>query len=418
MSVATTWANRIDMAGPARWNEELIHDGRARPRSRATKNAASAGRFVSALPVLFLLFDGVMKLINAAPVVEAQNQLGIPQNLTLSIGILELACVLIYAIPQTSILGAILLTGYLGGATAIQMRVANPLFTHLLFPAYVGVFLWGGLYIRDERLRRLLAFRKVAHVVDTPRESVRRLRSRSKQLNAALWIVQGLLAAVFLFAGSTKLILPIEVLTSMGSPNQIVLAGWFLRFIGIAEVLGAIGLILSRLLHIRPRLTPLAAMGLVIIMIGATSLTLAADGFITPSAHGGAIWIHPGATPEFQNMLRGELRRIPVKLQTADLRRGARLGVCLERIRERFAGKPHWYLLTLGVDRYEADTIAPALIAPVVSRADSEGVSCYLETFQEMDLPFYEEHGFQIEGSGHIAGSGPNFWIMMRAPRS
>ena len=99
------------------------------------------------------------------------------------------------------------------------------------------------------------------------------------QMNGGLWIIQGLLAAIFLFAGSTKLILPVEVLVSMGSPNQIVLPGWFLKFIGAAEVLGAIGLILPRLLHIRPRLTPLAALGLVIIMIGATSLTLAADGF-------------------------------------------------------------------------------------------------------------------------------------------
>src|SRR5262245_46609928 len=103
--------------------------------------------------------------------------------------------------------------------------------------------------------------------------------STSKRLNAALWIVQGLLAALFLFAGSTKLILPIDVLTSMGSQNQIVLPGWFIRFIGIAEVLGAIGLILPRLLTIRPQLTALAAVGLVIIMVGATSLTLAANGF-------------------------------------------------------------------------------------------------------------------------------------------
>src|SRR6185369_4497847 len=110
-------------------------------------------------------------------------------------------------------------------------------------------------------------------------ESVRKVRSTSKRWNAALWIVQALLAALFLFAGSTKLILPIEVLTSMGSPNQIVLPGWFIRFIGVAEVLGGIGLILPRLLTIRPRLTALAAAGLVIIMIGATSLTFAADGF-------------------------------------------------------------------------------------------------------------------------------------------
>src|SRR4029453_11817338 len=108
-------------------------------------------------------------------------------------------------------------------------------------------------------------------------------RSTSKRLNAALWIVQGLLAALFLFAGSTKLILPIDVLMSMGSPNQIALPGWFIKFIGVAEVLGAIGLILPRLLRIRPGLTPLAATGLVIIMIGATSLTWVADGLAPAS---------------------------------------------------------------------------------------------------------------------------------------
>jgi hypothetical protein len=103
--------------------------------------------------------------------------------------------------------------------------------------------------------------------------------STSKRLSTVLWIIQGLLAALFLFAGCTKLLLPIDVLTSMGSPNQNVLPGWFIRFIGMAEVLGAIGLILPRLLKIRPQLTALAAAGLVIIMIGATSLTFAAEGF-------------------------------------------------------------------------------------------------------------------------------------------
>jgi hypothetical protein len=88
-----------------------------------------------------------------------------------------------------------------------------------------------------------------------------------------LWIVQGLLALVFLFAGGMKLILPIEVMT-----EQMAMPGWFLRFIGVAEVLGAIGLIFPGLLHIRPGLTPLAAAGLVIIMIGATVLTLAGVG--------------------------------------------------------------------------------------------------------------------------------------------
>jgi uncharacterized membrane protein YphA (DoxX/SURF4 family) len=97
----------------------------------------------------------------------------------------------------------------------------------------------------------------------------------SKRRNYTLWIIQVLLALVFLFAGGMKLILPIEVLTSMGSPNQIALPGWFLHFIGVAEVLGAIGLILPWLLRVRPGLTPLAASGLVIIMIGATAITVA-----------------------------------------------------------------------------------------------------------------------------------------------
>lgn len=98
-------------------------------------------------------------------------------------------------------------------------------------------------------------------------------------MNVALWIIQVLLALLFLFAGGTKLVLPIETLTSMGSPNQIHLPGLLLRFIGVCEVLGAIGLILPGLLRTRQGLTPLAAFGLVIIMIGATVLTFAADGF-------------------------------------------------------------------------------------------------------------------------------------------
>lgn len=94
----------------------------------------------------------------------------------------------------------------------------------------------------------------------------------------ALWIVQVLLALLFLFAGGTKLFIPPDVLASMGSPNQIPLPGWFVRFIGVVEVLGALGLILPGLLRIKPWLTPLAAAGLVIVMIGATVLNIMADG--------------------------------------------------------------------------------------------------------------------------------------------
>jgi uncharacterized membrane protein YphA (DoxX/SURF4 family) len=97
-------------------------------------------------------------------------------------------------------------------------------------------------------------------------------------MNIALWIVQVLLALLFLFAGGTKLVLSLEVLKSMGSPNQILLPGLLLRFIGVCEVLGALGLILPGLLRTRPGLTSLAAVGLLIIMIGATALTFAGDG--------------------------------------------------------------------------------------------------------------------------------------------
>jgi hypothetical protein len=97
-------------------------------------------------------------------------------------------------------------------------------------------------------------------------------------LTYILWIIQVLLALLFLFAGGTKLVLPIEVLTAMGSPNQIYLPELLIRFIGVCEVLGAIGLILPGLLRVRPGLTLLAAAGLVIIMIGATALTFVADG--------------------------------------------------------------------------------------------------------------------------------------------
>src|SRR5262245_37416290 len=141
--------------------------------------------------------------------------------------------------------------------------------------------------------------------------------------------------------------------------------------------------------------------------------------FMTPSANGGAIWIRPGGTLAFQHRLRSELRQLPFKLRTAYLRRSLKLGASLERIHQRLAERPHWYLLSLGVDACkDRDATAAALISPVLSRADSEGVSCYVETFQESELSFYERHGFRIEGSGRISGSGPAFWITMRAPRS
>jgi hypothetical protein len=118
------------------------------------------GRILTALGALFLLFDGVTHVMQIAPVAEAMNQLGYPANLALTIGIIELVCLLLYLVPATSLLGAILQTAYLGGAVAANLRIGAPLFSNILFPVYVGLFIWGGLYLRDERLRALFPLRK------------------------------------------------------------------------------------------------------------------------------------------------------------------------------------------------------------------------------------------------------------------
>lgn len=125
-----------------------------------SKTQLWAGRIITAIPVLFLLFDGVIHMMQIAPVVQSFNQLGYPLSLALGMGILEIVCVVLYVIPSTSILGAVLLTGYLGGAVAAHMRVGSPLFSTALFPVYIGVLLWAGLYLRDERLRTLFPLRK------------------------------------------------------------------------------------------------------------------------------------------------------------------------------------------------------------------------------------------------------------------
>jgi DoxX-like family len=116
------------------------------------------GRIVSALAVLFLVMDGVTHLIKPAPVAEAFNRLGFPLSLSVELGIIELVCVVVYAIPRTSILGAILLTGYLGGAVATHLRVLDPVFD-TTFPIVIGALVWGGLYLMDARLRALVPFK-------------------------------------------------------------------------------------------------------------------------------------------------------------------------------------------------------------------------------------------------------------------
>ena len=121
-----------------------------------------AGWTMSGVVVLFLLFDGVSKLMLIAPVVEATTQIGYPVDLVRPIGIIGLVCAVLYAVPRTATLGAILLTGLLGGAIASKMRIEEPLFSHVLFGVYVGVLAWGGLYLRDDRLRALIPLSRAA----------------------------------------------------------------------------------------------------------------------------------------------------------------------------------------------------------------------------------------------------------------
>jgi hypothetical protein len=117
------------------------------------------GRILSGLMIAFLLVDGVMKVMKARVAVDGSIQLGYPESVVFGIGAILLVSTALYAIPRTSVLGAILLTGYLGGAIATHVRVGSPLFGYTLFPIYVGVVLWAGLYLRDARLRALIPLR-------------------------------------------------------------------------------------------------------------------------------------------------------------------------------------------------------------------------------------------------------------------
>jgi hypothetical protein len=119
------------------------------------------GRTITALPILFLLFDSTIKLLNIPAVSESFKALGYQRNLALELGILELILIAIYLFPRTAILGAVLWTGYLGGAIATHLRLGQPLLSHTLFPIYVAVPLWLGLWLRDARLRATLAPREV-----------------------------------------------------------------------------------------------------------------------------------------------------------------------------------------------------------------------------------------------------------------
>ncbi len=123
-----------------------------------SNKAIWVGRVPSSLVILFMLFDGSIKLIPLDIVIQTNTQLGYPDSINLArgLGILLLVCTALYAFPRTSVLGAILLTGYLGGAIATQLRVGTPVLSHLLFGFYLGLMVWGGLYFRDARIRALI----------------------------------------------------------------------------------------------------------------------------------------------------------------------------------------------------------------------------------------------------------------------
>jgi hypothetical protein len=137
-------------------NREQVCMQTATETIAVSNKSVLAGRILSGLAAAFLLFDGVMKLFAPPVVREAFVRLGYPETKILGIGVLLIVCTIIYLIPRASIFGAILLTGYLGGAISTHVRVSDPLFSHVLFPAYIAVLLWVGLYLREPRLRTLI----------------------------------------------------------------------------------------------------------------------------------------------------------------------------------------------------------------------------------------------------------------------
>lgn len=134
---------------------------KAAPRARESRKALWTGRFLSGLGVLFMVFDGGAKVLDLIPPeAKAANSLGWPDPALPTVGVIALLCTALYLIPRTALVGAILLTGYFGGAIASHLRVDSPLFSHTLFPIYIAALFWVGLFLRDSRVRALFAPRK------------------------------------------------------------------------------------------------------------------------------------------------------------------------------------------------------------------------------------------------------------------
>ena len=130
------------------------------PTTRTPSTMLWTGRILSTIVVLFMLMDSSFKLIEHPMVLKTTAEIGWPVGLARPLGVLLLVCTAVYVFPRTSVLGAILLTAYLGGAVATHLRIGSPLFSHVLFGVYLGVMLWAGLFLRDERLRALIPLRR------------------------------------------------------------------------------------------------------------------------------------------------------------------------------------------------------------------------------------------------------------------
>jgi hypothetical protein len=140
--------------------------------------------------------------------------------------------------------------------------------------------------------------------------------------------------------------------------------------------------------------------------------------YTTANLAGGALWISPGHAASFDRVLKTGMQAIASKLHGSSLKRWIKLSAHVQWVHRRLTAGPHWYLMALGVEpSHPEQVVAGTLIQPVLSRADSDRPPCYLETFQERNVPFYAGHGFRIAGVGRIPDGGPVFWSMIRAPR-
>jgi hypothetical protein len=147
---------------PLNLHRNFVDGGNMDSVSAPSKGQLWTGRVLSTLAVLFLLFDSTLKFLKPQAVIEGTVSLGYPVTVITPLGITLLICTILYLIPMTRVLGAILLTGYLGGAVATHVRHGDPVFSHILFPTYLGAFLWLGLYLRDPALRSFIPFRQQA----------------------------------------------------------------------------------------------------------------------------------------------------------------------------------------------------------------------------------------------------------------